>query len=155
MTSISGKLRRHGLNPMFKDKPTIVKYGELIHLHTPIRSRVQKCSPLGLVNTLHPTQAVAGLPCKEAMNWIRTLESFNRNAYAAPIGWVDSEGDAEFRVAIRCGSACGKRLDLFAGAGIVDGSNVDDEIREVGLKLDVLATQLSTRGKEEISKKGF
>ena len=86
--------------------------------------------------------AVAGLPRREAMNWLRTLEPFERGNYAAPLGWIDSAGDAELRVAIRCGHAHGLRLDLTAGAGLVRGSIADRELQEVGLKLAVLADQL-------------
>ena len=76
------------------------------------------------------------------MAWLRTLEPFERGSYAAPIGWIDSAGDAELRVAIRCGHARGTQLDLTAGAGLVRGSVADRELQEVGLKLTVLADQL-------------
>ena len=76
------------------------------------------------------------------MNWLRTLEPFERGNYAAPLGWIDSAGDAELRVAIRCGHAHGLRLDLTAGAALVRGSIADRELQEVGLKLAVLADQL-------------
>ena len=97
---------------------------------------------LALAEQLHPTPAVAGLPRREAMAWLRTLEPFERGNYAAPIGWIDSAGDAELRVAIRCGHAQGRRLDLTAGAGLVRGSIAERELQEVGLKLAVLADQL-------------
>ena len=58
------------------------------------------------------------------------------------MGWIDSAGDAELRVAIRCGHARGHRLDLTAGAGLVRGSLAERELQEVGLKLAVLADQL-------------
>ena len=99
-------------------------------------------TPLSLAEQLHPTPAVAGLPRREAMNWLRTLEPFERGNYAAPLGWIDRAGDAELRVAIRCGHAHGLRLDLTAGAGLVRGSIADRELQEVGLKLAVLADQL-------------
>ena len=70
------------------------------------------------------------------------MEPFERGSYAAPIGWIDSAGDAELRVAIRCGHARGTQLDLTAGAGLVRGSVADRELQEVGLKLTVLADQL-------------
>ena len=58
------------------------------------------------------------------------------------MGWIDSAGDAELRVAIRCGHARGHWLDLTAGAGLVRGSLAERELQEVGLKLAVLADQL-------------
>ena len=79
------------------------------------------------------------------MTWLRSLEPFERGGYAAPVGWIDSAGDAELRVAIRCGHARGHRLDLTAGAGLVRGSLAEKELQEVALKLAVLADQLDLR----------
>jgi len=76
------------------------------------------------------------------MAWLRSLEPFERGNYAAPIGWIDNAGDADLRVAIRCGHASGCQLDLTAGAGLVRGSVAERELQEVGLKLTVLADQL-------------
>ena len=66
------------------------------------------------------------------------------------IGWIDSAGDAELRVAIRCGHAQGRRLDLTAGAGLVRGSIAERELQEVGLKLAVLADQLVLGSMEQL-----
>jgi menaquinone-specific isochorismate synthase len=74
---------------------------------------------------------------------LRCLEPFERGFYAAPIGWIDSEGDTELRVAIRSGSLRGNRLELTAGAGLVQGSVPERELQEVALKLGVLQQQLS------------
>ena len=101
---------------------------------------------LTLAEQLHPTPAVAGLPRRQAMAWLRALEPFERGSYAAPIGWIDCAGDAELRVAIRCGHARGCHLDLTAGAGLVRGSIAERERQEVELKLAVLADQLELQG---------
>ena len=85
------------------------------------------------------------------MAWLRALEPFERGGYAAPIGWIDSAGDAELRVAIRCGHARGNRLDLTAGAGLVRGSVAERELQEVGLKLAVLADQLDLQAGAQVS----
>jgi menaquinone-specific isochorismate synthase len=74
---------------------------------------------------------------------LRSLEPFERGFYAAPIGWIDSAGDAELRVAIRSGSLHGQRLELTAGAGLVRGSQPERELQEVALKLGVLHQQLN------------
>ena len=73
---------------------------------------------------------------------MRILEPFERGGYAAPLGWIDIKNNADFRVAIRCGYLRGKNLSLIAGAGLVKGSTVESELKEVGLKFDVLANQL-------------
>ena len=141
VSSIVNQLIAMGLTPKFTPKPKLVRYGNLIHLHTPIFSKVHNLPPFQLVNALHPTPAVAGFPVKDAMNWISVLEPFDRGRYAAPIGWIDSSGNAEFRVAIRCGNTLGNKLNLIAGAGLVRGSIEEKELREVALKLAVLSDQ--------------
>ena len=124
-------------------RPQLARHGHLTHLHTPISADAQGHSPLSLAEQLHPTPAVAGLPRREAMNWLRTLEPFERGNYAAPLGWIDSAGDAELRVAIRSGVLRGSRLELTAGAGLVKGSVPERELQEVALKLEVLQQQLT------------
>ncbi|WP_353292762.1 isochorismate synthase [Synechococcus sp. M16CYN] len=141
--TIIDQLRHSGLSPLRQRQPQLARHGHLTHLHTPIVADAQGHSALSLAEQLHPTPAVAGLPRCEAMAWLRTLEPFERGSYAAPIGWIDKAGDAELRVAIRCGHAKGHYLDLTAGAGLVRGSTAERELQEVGLKLTVLANQLT------------
>jgi menaquinone-specific isochorismate synthase len=143
--AITEHLRAQGLQPRRPRRPQLARHGQLVHLHTPITAAAPDQQPLTLAGALHPTPAVAGLPRREAMTWLRSLEPFERGGYAAPIGWIDSAGDAELRVAIRCGHARGRQLDLTAGAGLVRGSVAERELQEVGLKLTVLADQLELR----------
>ena len=142
VATITNQLRSIGLSPHRRRQPQLARHGHLTHLHTPITAEMRKRSVLSVAEQLHPTPAVAGLPRREAMAWLRALEPFERGCYAAPIGWIDSAGDAELRVAIRCGHSHGHRLDLTAGAGLVRGSIAERELQEVGLKLAVLADQL-------------
>ncbi len=74
-----------------------------------------------ILQFLHPTPALGGTPRKQAMAIIRKLEGFSRGWYGAPIGYVGLDW-AEFVVGIRSGLASGKKLSVFAGAGIVQGS---------------------------------
>ena len=146
--TLTNQLRQMGLTPCRRRQPQLARHGQLTHLHTPITAEVQGRSALSLAEQLHPTPAVAGLPRREAMAWLRTLEPFERGCYAAPIGWIDSAGDAELRVAIRCGHVRGRHLDLTAGAGLVRGSIAERERQEVELKLAVLADQLKLQTSE-------
>ena len=87
---------------------------------------------------LHPTPAVGGYPVDLALSAIRDLEGFDRGWYAGPVGWIGAQG-AEFAVALRCGLARGRSLFLFAGAGIVEGSDPAAEWAEIEQKIgDVL-----------------
>tara|TARA_Y100001968_G_scaffold88332_1_gene79402 strand:- start:501 stop:1358 length:858 start_codon:yes stop_codon:yes gene_type:complete len=142
VSSIINQLVGQNLEPFRPKGPQLAKQGHLLHLHTPIVASARGKLPLHLVGALHPTPAVAGLPQRNALSWLRALETFDRGGYAAPIGWIDSASNAEFRVAIRCGYTSHNHLDLIAGAGLVKGSSVDGEIQEVALKLAVLADQL-------------
>ncbi|TGG82721.1 MAG: isochorismate synthase [Aphanocapsa feldmannii 288cV] len=135
-------LQQLGLRPKHRPMPRIARHGGLLHLHTPITAPAGKVAPLALAAGLHPTPAVAGLPRREALGWLRSLEGFKRGLYAAPVGWVDACGDADLRVAIRSGLVRGHRLTLTAGAGIVAGSDPERESREVELKLSVLQRSL-------------
>ena len=141
--AISRALRKRGLSPRQPRHPRLARHGGLLHLHTPITAELRGRHPLVLAEALHPTPAVAGLPRRQAMAWLRSLEPFDRGNYAAPIGWIDSHGDIDLRVAIRSGRLRGGRLELTAGAGLVRGSHPERELREVGLKLDVLRQQLN------------
>ena len=141
--AISAELSAAGLRPRRPRHPRLARHGQLVHLHTPITAALNDQQPLALAGALHPTPAVAGLPRRQAMAALRSLEPFERGHYAAPIGWIDSEGDLELRVAIRSGRLQGQRLELTAGAGLVQGSVPERELQEVDLKLGVLQQQLS------------
>jgi len=140
--AITEVLQQAGLVTRRPRHPRLARHGQLVHLHTPISAALADQQPLALAAALHPTPAVAGLPRREAMAALRSLEPFERGYYAAPIGWIDSEGDTELRVAIRSGTLHGHRLELTAGAGLVRGSDVERELAEVALKLGVLQQQL-------------
>ena len=142
VSSIMKQLGNLELKAMSPDRPRITRHGKLLHLYTPITALTNLQRPLLLAETLHPTPAVAGLSRIEAMNWLRILEPFERENYAAPIGWIDSNDNAELRVAIRSGKVTDQKLDLTAGAGLVRGSIAEKELQEIELKLAVLADQL-------------
>jgi menaquinone-specific isochorismate synthase len=144
--AITEVLEQAGLRARRPRHPRLARHGQLVHLHTPITAPLGEQQPLALAAALHPTPAVAGLPRREAMAALRSLEPFERGYYAAPIGWIDSEGDTELRVAIRSGNLQGQNLELTAGAGLVRGSAVDRELAEVALKLGVLQQQLDLPG---------
>ena len=142
VNSIVEQLLRNGINASHQSQPKLITQGHLIHLHTLIQAFVKDKLPLSLVEALHPTPAVAGLPLGKSLSWLRALEPFERQTYASPIGWIDTNHNSEFRVAIRYGNVKGNELQLFAGAGLVKGSTVQGEMQEVALKFEVLRNQL-------------
>jgi menaquinone-specific isochorismate synthase len=153
--TICTMLTAMGLQPRRPRRPRVARHGHLLHLHTPITAAIGPHHPLTLAAALHPTPAVAGLPRRDAIHWLRALESFERGHYAAPIGWIDSAGDADLRVAIRCGVMRGRALDLYAGAGLVKGSTAAREAQEVGLKLRVLQELLHLRPHQPLQHGSF
>ena len=146
--TITAVLQRAGLTPRRPRHPRLARHGSLVHLHTPITARLDPAlgrahQPLAAHLQRRLQRGAVGLPRREAMAWLRSLEPFERGHYAAPIGWIDSAGDADLRVAIRSGTLRGHRLELTAGAGLVRGSRAEKELQEVALKLGVLQHQLN------------
>ncbi|QWC20575.1 isochorismate synthase [Halorubrum sp. 2020YC2] len=113
------------------------------HLHTPITAELDADRHvLDLVEALHPTPAVGGLPPDRALATIRETEPFDRGWYAAPVGWIDAAGNGAFAVAIRSAVASRRRATLFAGVGIVSDSDPDREWDEVQLKYRPILDEL-------------
>jgi isochorismate synthase EntC len=101
---------------------------------------------LDLVDALHPTPAVGGVPTASALDWIATHEPAPRGWYAGPVGWFDAAGDGEFAVALRSGLLVGNRAYVYAGAGIVAESDADAEYAETDLKQRALLGALGVAG---------
>jgi len=113
------------------------------HLETPITATLSDDEHvLTLVEALHPTPAVGGLPPDRALATIRDTESFDRGWYAAPVGWFDAAGHGSFAVAIRSAVTAGDTATLFAGVGIVEDSDPDAEWDEVQLKYRPMLDEL-------------
>jgi menaquinone-specific isochorismate synthase len=118
-------------------KPTPTPAGNVAHLSSEVTGRLTDPSrtALDLAMTLHPTPAVGGTPLVEALELIEKLEPTPRGRYAGPVGWVDAAGDGEFAVALRCAEISGNRAVLYAGNGIVAGSDPAEEWAEAVAKL--------------------
>jgi menaquinone-specific isochorismate synthase len=116
-------------------KLTILKLNKVQHLYTQCQGMLKPhLTDADLLPKLHPTPAVGGFPRTPALKLIRELEPFERGWYAAPVGWVGYD-EAEFVVAIRSGLVDRDRLILFAGAGIVKGSQSEEEWAEIENKI--------------------
>lgn len=124
-------------------EPSLLRLANLQHLSTKIQGNLAAGSTaLELAGALHPTAAVCGVPVGHAMAAIRRLEGFQRGRYAGPIGWMDQRGDGEWALALRCAELDGNRAHLFAGAGIVAGSDPAAELEETELKLRAIRSAL-------------
>lgn len=122
-----------------EDEPSVARVANIQHLATPVHAQLSEPhSTIELVGRLHPTPAVAGEPVEEAVTAIAAIEDFDRGWYAGPLGWMDAAFDGEFCVALRSALIDGSTARLYAGAGIVAGSKVADELAETDLKLGAL-----------------
>jgi menaquinone-specific isochorismate synthase len=129
------------------NKPSLLKMRDIQHLYTPVKGiSHQPLSLLSLVQCLHPTPALGGTPRDKALKKIREIEPLDRGWYAAPIGWIDANGNGEFAVAIRSGLLQGEEASIFAGCGVVGDSDPLSEYEETRVKFKPM---LSALGGEE------
>ncbi|MGE6266956.1 isochorismate synthase MenF [Aeromonas media] len=124
--------------------PTLMSTDTLWHLGTPIAGQLHgsDASVLSLACQLHPTPALCGYPTDLARQFIREQEPFRRALFSGIVGWCDSQGNGEWAVVIRCGVLDGHQVELFAGAGIVAGSDPAMEWAETGTKLGTMLKAL-------------
>jgi salicylate biosynthesis isochorismate synthase/menaquinone-specific isochorismate synthase len=119
-------------------EPVLLRTRTVQHLCTEIRARRRAAAPvslLELVGRLHPTPAVGGAPRQAALEWLAEHETIDRGWFAGPVGFVQSDGDGEFAVALRSALARGRFATAWAGAGIVARSQPMAEFTETELKL--------------------
>jgi menaquinone-specific isochorismate synthase len=116
-------------------EPFLLQMADYQHLATSVSGVLARdCSALMLAAALHPTAAICGTPTDAALELIRELERMDRGRYSGPVGWVDSRGNGEWGIALRCGLIDGHRARLFAGCGIVAGSQPEAELAETETK---------------------
>lgn len=119
--------------------PALLKFPNLQHLGTRIHGTLSENgtqrSALALAAAVHPPAAVCGTPTATALELIRDLEHMDRERYAGPVGWVDADGNGEWGIALRSAQLSGRTARLFAGCGIVAGSDPAAEIAETIIKL--------------------
>ncbi|GGS09568.1 isochorismate synthase [Deinococcus sedimenti] len=125
------------------DAPRLVQTPGLWHLGTSIHATLRDpgLHVLDLVSAVHPTPAVCGVPAPAARDLIGTLEG-PRGSFAGAVGWCDARGDGEWAVTIRCARLRGPHARLFAGAGIVAGSDPAQERAETAAKFGTMLRAL-------------
>jgi isochorismate synthase len=127
-------------------EPGLMRMRNVQHLFTPISAQIVPGHTIfDLLERLHPTPAVGGRPRAAALAWIRDHEQLDRGWYAGPIGWVNAQGDGEFAVALRSALVSRREAALFAGCGIMAGSDPVREEQESNLKLRPMRNALGGR----------
>jgi menaquinone-specific isochorismate synthase len=123
------------------ETPFVLHLANVMHLATDVTGVLADSSEprdiFDLLSKLHPSAAVCGTPTDVAQRTIDEIEGISRGRYAGPIGWIDARGDGELGIALRCGQISPERksIRLYAGCGIVLGSDPEREYRESEAKL--------------------
>jgi menaquinone-specific isochorismate synthase len=128
----------------YEAEPSVVAVANLQHLATLVEGRLSHPAPsvLELVAALHPTPAVAGRPLAAAVDWIAEHEGIDRGRYAGTAGWVDGAGNGAWAVSVRCAEIDGATARVWAGNGIVAGSDPRAELAETRVKFQAMLSAL-------------
>lgn len=113
--------------------PQVIRLRKVQHLRRCIQAELKKTDDTRCLSQLQPTAAVAGLPREQARRFIDNHEPFVREWYAGSAGYL-SLAQSEFCVALRSAKVTGEVARLYAGAGIVRGSDPEQEWQEITQK---------------------
>lgn len=144
--NVLASLRPHAPGVTASEVPFTLKLPNLWHLASDVEGTLTDGSTsLDLIDSLHPTAAVAGTPTKDALALIDQLEPFDRGLYAGPVGWVGADGDGEWAVALRSAQVdADGTVTAWAGAGIVIGSEPERELVETRMKFRPIVEAFDT-----------
>jgi menaquinone-specific isochorismate synthase len=128
------------------ESPFVLHLANVMHLATDVTGALieskREVDAFSILEKLHPSAAVCGTPTEIAAEAIKRIEGMNRGRYAGPVGWIDSRGDGELGLALRCGQITGNEIRIFAGCGIVAGSNPEKELLESSAKFAPMQSAL-------------
>jgi menaquinone-specific isochorismate synthase len=144
--SVAQALGTHCTDLDVPAEPSVLRLANVQHLATDVHAMlVDETSVVAIAAALHPTAAVCGTPTERAWQYILSREGLDRGRYAGPVGWFDANGDGEFGIALRCGqlNEDNSAIDLYAGCGIVAGSDPLSELDEAESKLAAMRWALT------------
>lgn len=137
--SVAEALVGHCSSMNVPESPFVLHLPNVMHLATDVTGVAARGSDiLGLAHSLHPSAAVCGTPRARAQQVIADLEGMDRGRYAGPVGWIGANGDGMLGIALRCAQldpVAGRELRVFAGCGIVAGSDPAAELAESQAKM--------------------
>lgn len=121
------------------DGPYTSQAGDLVHLRSDIRFRLDNNARLGdMLNTLHPTPAVCGMPKEATREFIQRNESAPRGYYSGFSGLLDDGGETALYVTLRCMSMAPPQYTLYAGGGLLADSDELSEWEETEAKMNTM-----------------
>ena len=128
------------------ESPFVLHLANVMHLATDVTGALAETlahvDAFTILEQLHPSAAVCGTPRPQAGALINEIEEMSRGRYAGPVGWIDAAGDGELGIALRCGQIKGDSIRIFAGCGIVAGSDPDKELAESEAKFSPMRSAL-------------
>ena len=129
------------------ESPYVLHLANVMHLATDVTGalaeKLSHVDAFTILEQLHPSAAVCGTPREQASELIAEIEGMSRGHYAGPVGWIDAAGDGELGIALRCGQISGSEIRIFAGCGIVAGSDPAIELAESEAKLVPMRSALN------------
>lgn len=145
--SVADALEPYCSSTNVPDAPFVLHLANVMHLATDVTGALieskKDIDVFSLLKGLHPSAAVCGTPRNKAFDVIEEIEGMSRGRYAGPVGWVDARGDGELGIALRSGQIDKNRIRIFAGCGIVSGSNPDVEVAESLAKFAAMQSALN------------
>lgn len=91
-----------------------------------------------MLELLHPTSAVCGMPIDQTKPWIKEVENYDREFYSGFLGPVNFENSTNLFVNLRCMKIANGLIRFYAGAGLTEDSDPQKEYEETEMKMDVL-----------------
>lgn len=126
--------------------PQTIAAGSVVHLQTLFRVELPEAERLALANRvldeLHPTSAVCGMPKHQALAFILAHEGYDRSFYSGFLGPVHIQGESSLYVNLRCMQLGENAAHLYVGAGITADSQPQAEWRETELKAETMLAVL-------------
>jgi len=128
------------------ESPFVLHLANVMHLATDVTGALieskKSVDAFTILDKLHPSAAVCGTPTIVAADVIKRIEGMSRGRYAGPVGWLDARGDGELGIALRCGQITENEIQIYAGCGIVAGSNPEKELSESSAKFAPMRSAL-------------
>ncbi len=129
------------------ESPFVLHLANVMHLATDVTGALieskKSVDAFTILEKLHPSAAVCGTPTNIAADVIKRIEGMSRGRYAGPVGWLDARGDGELGIALRCGQITENEIQIYAGCGIVAGSNPEKELSESSAKFAPMRSALN------------
>lgn len=119
--------------------PYTARAGQLVHLKTDFNFTLKDSLHLGdILQELHPTPAVCGLPKEDTYQFILDTENYDRSYYSGIIGWLAPEKETTLYVNLRCMQIGRTEATLYAGGGILPSSDAESEWEETQQKMNTM-----------------